>query len=82
MTHIYANLIGTWTDLTNMKDVVINDIYDSPIEWLIENKNTIFEQRSIKINIGEITYFIHPSCLQIITKQLKRLEILRVDYCF
>lgn len=68
MTHIYANLIGTWTDLTNMKDVVINDIYDSPIEWLIENKNNIFEQRSIKINIGEITYFIHPSCLQIITK--------------
>ncbi len=59
---IYANLLGTWTDITDSGLIQNTD----PVTYYAKEWSTIFELEFVNIRSGDKNYRIHPSHLQIV----------------
>lgn len=73
MKRIYANLLGTWTDITDCGTVADNrDPLAYFEETLCYNKDSktakCFEYDYIHVQYGGKDYRIHPSCIQVVTE--------------
>lgn len=73
MKRIYANLLGTWTDITDVGTVAD---YQSPGLYFEENltyekENTVpkaFEFGYVNVQYKGKNYRVDPSCIQIVTQ--------------
>lgn len=78
MTHVYANLIGTWHDLQQEDSHCVMGIHKaSPVTWWEENAdiynpdkpsraNTLYEFPYVEINFKGADYRISPNFIQIV----------------
>lgn len=64
MKLIYANLLGNWTDITNT-----GTINGSPAKLYIQEQlQDLFKYDYINVVYGFTNYRIHPSDIQVITR--------------
>lgn len=64
MIRIYANLIGTWTDISEDGEIFNED----PITFYRESWQTIFDNDYVNVGFEGVNYRLHPSQLQAVTK--------------
>ncbi|KJD42553.1 hypothetical protein [Paenibacillus terrae] len=62
MKRIYANLIGTWTDITDSGLIENTD----PVTYYNEEWHRFFELNYVNIRFGDKNYRIHPAQLQVV----------------
>lgn len=78
-THVYANLIGTWTDLSTDKNCKMGPRMTSPYIWWEENADmyapiskkeadTFYQQDYLMVHYNGVNYRLHPTHIQIIDK--------------
>lgn len=66
MKIMYANLLGTWTNL-NEKNAIIEQ-YGPAQKWIQNQRSTLYDFPYIHITIDDVDYQISTSDIQIITK--------------
>lgn len=64
MKKYYANLLGSWVDITDTGTV---DDRQNPSTYFEENLHTIFDYDYINIQYDNKNYRIHPSLIQVVT---------------
>jgi len=65
MKRYYANLLGTWVDIT--ENATVFDHQDPKI-FFQESLHTLFDYDYINIQYDNKNYRIHPSMIQIVTE--------------
>ena len=77
--YVYANLLGTWTDLSSDENCKMGPYMTSPYIWWEENAemyspikkeeaDTFYQQDYLKVSFKGIDYRLHPTHIQIIEK--------------
>ncbi|MFT8928484.1 MAG: hypothetical protein ABF969_04020 [Sporolactobacillus sp.] len=77
--HVYANLIGTWHDLTDDPDAYIGNHHQSPSIWWEEDaelwapinrerKDTLYQFPYVMIYYRGISYRVFPDQIQVVEK--------------
>ncbi|GEK88919.1 hypothetical protein SAMN04488100_10560 [Alkalibacterium putridalgicola] len=78
-THVYANIVGTWVDLTEDDSCVMGPHFTSPYIWWEENaeiyspirkeqEHTFYNQDYVHVRYKNIDYRLQPCHIQIVQK--------------
>lgn len=68
MKHVYANLLGTWVNLNEDENCVMDTGRSRPSVWVDEQLGELFDYDYINIYYKGDEYRIHPTCIQIVTR--------------
>lgn len=65
---VYACLLGEWINLSICPNVLIDNKYENPNLWFEEVGHKMFEYDYIDIKYQDFNYRIHPSFIQVLTR--------------
>ncbi|WP_334328410.1 hypothetical protein [Companilactobacillus sp. HBUAS59699] len=79
MVHVYANLLGTWTDLSTDSNAVIGNHHQRPDVWWnngaemwnpnsMTQENTLYQQPYVMVSYHDVIYRVFPSQIQVVEK--------------